>query len=339
MVEPSLEDLVTEPGPSLGSPRYYRVTADAPALPRMAIHHSRAFKFGGIKLPYWQALSENLWDMSVLERLYDRMVAFDSATTGMAQLVYKSYLRTLKVKGMNQAVSEGGSSVTNLQAKVAFTATYQSNEGMSIIDSEDELQMDQHGSYTGIAECLTQLGQQLSGSLQIPLVRLFGQSPAGLNSTGESDLRTYYDMIQQTQVRKLLTPMTRIKRMIAQSNGIVLPDNFGFKFRGLWQPTEKEKSEMASSVSTAVQNVYDAGIIDRPTAMRELRHSGRSTGIFSNITDEDIKQAELEPPPMPGEEGMFGTTPVAPGNITEKVTLKGDDPADPPKAGEAGGDE
>ena len=34
MVEPSLEDLVTDLGPNLGQPKYYRVTASAPALRR-----------------------------------------------------------------------------------------------------------------------------------------------------------------------------------------------------------------------------------------------------------------------------------------------------------------
>jgi hypothetical protein len=37
---------------------------------------------------------------------------------------------------------------------------------------------------------LLQFAQQLSGALNIPLTRLFGQSPAGMNSTGEGDLHS-----------------------------------------------------------------------------------------------------------------------------------------------------
>ena len=93
MVEPTLYDLVTEYGPHLGTPKYYRVTSMAPALVNQKIHYSRVIRFEGIKLPYWQKVMENMWGLSVLERMYDRMVAFDSATTGAAQLVYKSYIR------------------------------------------------------------------------------------------------------------------------------------------------------------------------------------------------------------------------------------------------------
>jgi len=82
MVEPSLYDLVTDYGPNLGLPKFYRVTAMAPALINQKIHYSRVIRFDGIKMPYWQRVMENLWGISVLERMYDRMIAFDSATTG-----------------------------------------------------------------------------------------------------------------------------------------------------------------------------------------------------------------------------------------------------------------
>ena len=43
-----------------------------------------------------------------MERLYDRMIAFDSATTGAAQLVHKSYLRTFKVQKLRKIATTTG---------------------------------------------------------------------------------------------------------------------------------------------------------------------------------------------------------------------------------------
>jgi hypothetical protein len=91
MVEPSLEDLVTDlASPDLGKPKFYDVTADACALPRMRIHHTRCIRFEGIHLPYNQRIAENLWGLSVIERIYDRLTAYDSATSGAAQLMYRA---------------------------------------------------------------------------------------------------------------------------------------------------------------------------------------------------------------------------------------------------------
>jgi hypothetical protein len=302
MVEPSLEDLVTDYGPELGLPKYYTVTDQGPALRRMKIHHSRCLRLEGIRLPYWQRLMENLWGLSVVERLYDRMVAFDSATTGAAQLVYKSYLRTMKVKDLREVVAAGGAALQGLAAYVDTMRRFQGIEGITLIDQEDEIEAATHGAFSGLSDALAQFGQQLSGALQIPLVRLFGQSPMGF-STGETDLRNYYDTVKQQQEKELKVDVTRIYRAVAAGLGIELPEGFGVDFRSLWQLTPEEKSDIAGKVAVAVGQVEETGLVDRATALRELRQSSELTGIFTNITEEMIKEAENEPPPSPFGEG------------------------------------
>ncbi|MFQ8761936.1 MAG: anti-CBASS protein Acb1 family protein [Intestinimonas sp.] len=43
----------------------------------------------------------------------------------------------------------------------------------------------------------------LSGASRIPVTKLFGRSPAGMNATGESDLRNYYDYVDTLREAKL----------------------------------------------------------------------------------------------------------------------------------------
>jgi uncharacterized protein len=294
MVDPSMGDLVSEPGPNYGEPRYYTVVADAPALRGTRIHFSRVLRFVGVKLPYWQSLTENLWGVSIYERIYDRMIAFDSATQGAAQLVYKSHLRVLSIDSMREAIAAGGAAEQGLIKFVLFMAKYQGIEGVTLIDGKDKFEAHTHGAISGIAEALLQFGQQLGGALQIPLVRLFGESPAGLNSSGESDLRTYYDGINKEQ-NKHKEPIRTFYLCIGKSEGIPLGDNFDFKFSPLWQMTDEQKSEVGGRDTETVTKAFDSGIIDRPMALKELRQSGRISGRWTNITDEDIKAAEEEP--------------------------------------------
>ena len=302
MVEPTMNDLVTQLGPDLGLPKFYNVTADAPALPRMKIHYSRCLRLDGVKLPYWQRVMENLWGTSVLERLYDRMVAFDSATTGAAQLVYKSYLRTYKIKNLREVVSQGGPQMTGLVKYMEMMRKFQSIEGITILDGEDEFEAHSHSSFAGLSDALTQFGQQLSGALQIPLVRLFGQSPTGFNS-GDTDIRMYYDNIKQLQEKDLRVGVTRIYRAVAQSEGVKLPEGFRLEFNSLWQLEEKEKSEIAEGDCRSVIAANEAGLLSDKAAMQELRQSGHTTGRFTNITDKDINSADDVAAPDPGMEG------------------------------------
>jgi phage-related protein (TIGR01555 family) len=119
---------------------------------------------------------------------------------------------------------------------------FQSIEGITLLDAEDEFEAQTHTAFAGLSDALVQFGQQLSGALQIPLVRLFGQSPAGF-STGDTDLRMYYDTIKQQQKKTLLVPMTNVYRAIAAERGYRIARRFQDRFRSLWQLTEIEKSE------------------------------------------------------------------------------------------------
>lgn len=304
-LEPSLEDLVATPGPFLGLPKFYFVTSDAPAYRGQRIHYTRAWRFTGIKLPYWQRVMENLWGISVIERLYDRMIAFDSATTGAAQLVYKSYLRTLKMPKLREAVASGGEILKGVVNAVNFMRLYQSQEGISLIDGQDEMVEGGATSFSGINEALLQFAQQLSGAMQVPLVRLLGQSPAGLNSTGESDLRTYYDGIRKRQRAELKRPVHTTYLLMGKSLGIDLSGGFNFNFRSLWLMSEEERADISKTQTESILGAYNDAVYDRATALRNLRDSARTVGVHTNITDEMIEEAEKDPPmPQPGDPPM-----------------------------------
>lgn len=296
MVLPDLQDLVTEYGPDYGKPKYYDVITDSVGFCNQRIHYSRIIRMDGINLPYWQAIAENLWGQSVIERLEDRLTIFDSATLGAGQLIYKAHLRTYKIKGLRDIIATGGRAFDGLVKQIEHIRLWQSNEGMTLMDAEDEFEAHSY-SFSGLNDILLQFGQQLSGATQIPLVRLFGQSPAGLNATGESDLSNYYDNINQQQERRLRTPLHTLLAVMSQSVlGKPLPKTFKFDFASLWQIDDEKKAGIAEKVVNAVCKAEESALITRKTALKELRQSSEVTGVFSHITDAEIEEADDEPP-------------------------------------------
>ena len=307
LVQPTLTDLIVTLGPELGMPKFYQVVADAQALAAQKIHHSRVLRMDGLPLPYYQHLVENGWGESIIENIHDRVLAFDSGTLGAAQLAFKAHLRTLKIDGFRDIVAMGGQAYQGLIKSIEFMRLTQSNEGITILDAKDEFDTHTY-TFAGISDIILQMAQQLSGALQIPLIRLLGQSPAGLNSSGESDLRTYYDNVGKTQEQKLRRPLTRLIDVMCRSLEIELPPDFQFKFRPLWMLTETEKADIAEKDTRSVVSAFEAGVISQAVAMEELKQSSRVSGRFSNITQEDITSAneEAEVPSaetaLPGEE-------------------------------------
>lgn len=318
MVWPHLEDPVLDLGQDFGLPKYYEVVSDAKAVPHMRVHHSRCIRLDGIELPYWQKIAENMWGLSVIEPLYDRLIAFDSTTQGAAQLVYKAHLRTLKVEKLRELIAFGGEGYQAVRKQIEMIRLMQSNEGLTILDSSDEFETYTYG-FGGLSDVMIQFAQQLSGASQIPLVRLFGQSPAGLNATGDADIRNYYDNINSQQEARLRRPIGMLYDIACRSLfGQPLPKGFHFSFNPLWQMTDEQRASMAVNVTNAVTKAQEDGIISTVTAMKELRQSSRLTGVFSNITDEDIEQAEAMPPMpmMPGAPGAGTGEAPPPGEET-----------------------
>ena len=154
-------------------------------------------------------------------------------------------------------------------------------------------------TFSGLDQVLLSFGQQLSGASDIPLTRLFGQSPAGLNSTGDSDIKTYYDGILRTQENQLRWPL-QLPLEIESRNlfGVPLPRDANFTFAPLWQISDTEKSAIDTADTNAVTAAYGAGLIDEPTALRELQSRGKITGRWDAVTADVIAAAEAGPPTL-----------------------------------------
>ncbi len=313
MVQPNFEDVVTDLGADFGLPKFYNTVADARAIPNMKIHHSRCLRIDGYELPYFQRMTENWWGLSVIESLFDRMIAFDSTTQGAAQLVYKAHLRVMKVDGYRDIMASAGKQRDGFLAMMEMVRLMQVNEGLTVIDKDDEFQANTY-SFGGLADMMIQFNQQLSGACDVPLTRLFGQSPAGMNSTGDSDLRNYYDAINAQQNARLREGVATIYDVSYRSLfGEELPDGFEFSFNPLWQLSELEKAQVAQTTIAAVDTALQSGVIDAPIAARELRQSSRITGIFSNIDDEYIAELEEQKAMQPPGMGELMGQPGAPG--------------------------
>lgn len=310
MMQPSMGELVTDLTKDIGKPKFYEVLSGVSSFPAQKIHYSRVLRFEGIELPYYQRLFENLWGLSVIERMYDRLLAFDSSTQGAAQLMYKAYLRVIGIKGFRLALAAGGKTENAVIKQFQYIRRMQSNEGITCLDSEDTFNVHPY-SFSGISDLLQEFGQQISGACNIPLVRLFGQSPRGFNG-GDTDLRNYYDTVHKEQESELRPQLDKLFAVIAKSElDKELPEDFSFSFVPLWQLSETEKSQIAATDSQTIGTQHESGLLTKATALRELKQNSRITGRFTNITDEEIKDAENEiPPGMPIEEE--GIEPVAP---------------------------
>lgn len=294
MVAPPVGELVTDLGPYLGMPMFYNVLPASVALAGEKIHYSRVIRLDGEALPFYQRISENSWGLSILEPMWDRLIAFDSATVGVGQLVYKAHLRTLSIDKLRDIIAAGGPALAGLMKQVEMIRLAQSNEGLTLIDSTDKFEAHQY-SFSGLSDVMLQFAMQLSGATGIPLDRLFGQQPAGLSDTGEGARQLYHEKVHGQQERKLRNPLHVLLGVLSYSVlGQPLPDDFSYEFKPLQEMSAAEKAEIGNKTVDSVTKAVDSDLIPRSQGMRELKASSPDTGMFGDIPDEAIEQAERD---------------------------------------------
>lgn len=72
----------------------------------------------------------------------------------------------------------GGKPFEALVKQMELVRQYQTNEGMSLFDSEDGFETHSY-SFAGLSDLLSEFKEDIAGAVGIPLVRLFRQSPKG----------------------------------------------------------------------------------------------------------------------------------------------------------------
>ena len=304
-VNPSSELIEDISDPDYGYPKYYTVT-DPAGGGSVNIHHSRVIRFTGNTLPFWEEIAEMQWGASVVESIFDELRKRDNVSWNIAQLTFMANIRVLKMQDLGQLLA---ATDNESQAELLRTLEAQNmllnNMGMQVMDAADGLETHQY-TFGGLADCYQQFIMDISGAAEIPVTRLFGRSPSGLNATGESDLQNYYDMIAEKQESYLRPILNKVLPPFIISTLGSLPDDFDFEFDPVAEPTDKERADLAKCGTDNVVAAYNAGLISQRTALKELKQQSERTGVWTNITDEDIERVSdsVEPPGEMG--GMFG---------------------------------
>lgn len=300
-VSPSSELVDDVTDPEYSYPKYYTIS-DPTNGGMVQIHHSRCIRFPGNLLPYWEELSELQWGASVIEPIMDDLKKRDNVSWNIAQLTFMANLRVLKMEDLGQLLaSTDAISQQELYNTIQAQNILMSNMGLQIMDSKDSMETHQY-TFGGLADVYQQFLMDIAGAAEMPVTKLFGRSPAGLNATGESDLQNYYDMIAEKQESYLRPILNKVLPPFIISTLGSMPDDFDFDFDPVAEPSDKERAELAKTGTDNVVAAFNAGLISQRMALQELKQQSERTGVWTNITDDDIAKAS-ETVEVPGEMG------------------------------------
>lgn len=291
--------------PDYGAPSSWQIQADTAGVMGGSgwrygseVHASRVIAFDGVIVSERKRLAEPPlgWGDSVLIRCQRELRNVGLVEDGAVRTMLETNIPVIRTKGLASMVgSKDGE--TRVLARMRILAACKSILNILLLDAEESFEYKQ-ASLAGYDKLLNIYPNRLAAVSGIPLTRLYGVSPGGLNATGESDLTNYYDRVMGEIIEPEVVPaVTELARLVMLSHlgptGGKLPEQWEVVARPLRQLTEKEQAELEKIAAETDSKRIADGVLSR----EEIRESRFGGDGWSNA----ITLSSDTPPPMPGQ--------------------------------------
>src|SRR6266540_1077820 len=255
-----------------GLPETYWVTPQgfATNVRTTRVHESRLLRFDGVKVSRRQEVATRGWGDSVLVRVLEVLADFGMAWGSAGHLVQDFSQAIFRMKGLIEALSSGREQL--VQARLEAIEMGRSVVRAALIDAGDSSEGDpgegferKTTSIAGLAELLDRFAVRLAAAADMPISRLFGQTPGGLSSDDKAGTTWWTERIEGLQEENLLEPAEQLTRYILLSKEGPTkgkePENWSIRFRPLRQLDPVQEATRCLSNAQADAADVQAGVL------------------------------------------------------------------------------
>lgn len=266
-----------------GYPDFYQIN-DYRTGANFIVHHSRILRLDWAQIAPRQKMINQGWGDSAIMSINGEITRYGSAFANLSAIMQDFVNCVIKIPGLSEALTADCGS-TDLLKRLDDANFYKSNTNMMALDQLEGFEKIST-NVSGIPEIIDRFMLSLSSVSCIPVTLLFGRSPAGLNATGDSDVRNFYDMIKQLQESKLKPILDKLIRlvMLAKDGPFagVEPESWSVVFTPLWQNTEEQEALLRKTVAETDAIYLDRGVVD-PVEIATSRFGGGRWSMNTNI--------------------------------------------------------
>jgi phage-related protein (TIGR01555 family) len=249
------------------------------------IHPSRLVLFFGDDNPDDDIVSPTMqgWGESVLQAIYEAIQNADSTAANIASLIFEGKIDVIKIPGLSELLATDAGE-QRFQKRLLAASTAKGNHGTFVMDGGEEYDQ-KTMSFGGLTDILMAFMQIVSGAADIPVTRLLGQSPAGMNATGESDIRNYYDRIGATQNVEMTPAMARMDECLIRSALGSRPPEVHYIWAPLWQITSSERAEIGDKIAGTIEKLNNTGLFPREALQKVAANTLVEHSVLPGLED------------------------------------------------------
>ena len=232
----------------------------------MRVHHSRLLRFDGMLAPSDSGYRwyDREWGVPDLVPIMLALLQDQAFVSAIAHLGQEASIPILKIPHFAKALRGGfhknDPTAPSVEAIGEKLNRAKSSYRLWMMDASQEFAREAV-TFSGLAQILDVFQRRVANAADVPLTRWQGQSPAGLNATGESDMRNYVIMVEE-QRQKMLQPVIRVlDEVLARDAGIrtVIPE---FEWKSLMELSDQDRMDLAFRRLETVLKALDGNMID-----------------------------------------------------------------------------
>lgn len=259
------------------------------------IHPSRLVIQIGDPLPDpWNTYTSNQgWGDSVLQAIYTSVMNADSTAANIAQLVFEANVDVYKIQDLMEHMSSAPYR-QKLLDRFTLANVGKSVSRALITDSDEEYDRKQI-NFTGLPDVLQQFLIIVSGAADIPLTRLLGQSPSGLSSTGEHDMKNYYDRITAIQTLEIGPALHNLDEALIRSALGSRPSEIFYTWAELEQMSDRDRAEIGKLKAETGNILVTTGLFMQEELREVIGNQFVEDGFYPGLGDLLKQNGEVLP--------------------------------------------
>lgn len=278
-----------------GEPTQYRISPPGVIPdPTRIVHASRFVRFGGALTEDLAARQNNSWDDSVLQSAWDAVRGLEAAWEALDTLLNDASVAVFKMPELyTKTASNQGEAI---QTRFRLLNQIKSYARALLLDTTEEYET-VATNFQGVPEAVDRLAQRVSATSGIPVTILLGQAPAGLNATGDSDLRWLNSRLQIERTDELEPGILTIVRALCAQDPAFSgdPEALEIVWPELWHPSDLEQAQ-AYETRQRANSGYIADEVYLPEEVALSVSDSRDPEVVINrqLRERTLKQAEQD---------------------------------------------
>lgn len=226
----------------------------------------------------------NFYGLSIVQFMQSKVKRAESASDGVADLIFRFKTDIVKTPAITNMSDE------EARKRIKLFNKSKNNLGTLLL-APDEDWLQSVASLAGLDRLVAQGFEFIAQSARMPACKLLGITPSGFNSTGEFDLKNYYDVIKSYQDTKIKPLLLKILKIVAYSiQDIDLLDladiDFEFDFNPIERESKVEQGQYENLSADFLGKMISAGIITNSQAFEEAKARGLFVTSTTNETDD-----------------------------------------------------